>query len=126
MCAARQPKNWDKIVRDFEEEEKKEGNANEKDFFRQLYENSDDDQRRAMVKSMQESCGTKLIMNWGEVKDGKVNPYDSEEDTKKAADRAMEADAKRKGGVTYTKDDLDRLKQQMKSHAGTDSDSEDD
>lgn len=106
MAIPRPAKDWDKICRDFEEEEKKEGNTGgEADFFRQLYESADDDAKRAMIKSMQQSHGTKLNMSWDEVKDGDVKPYDSDDesthDTKKMNN---------KKGKTFTKEELDRLK----------------
>src|SRR3989304_4118608 len=36
------------------------------------YENADDDTKRAMQKSMEESGGTVLNMNWNEVKDKRI------------------------------------------------------
>ena len=36
-------------------------------FFKKLYSNADDDTRRAMQKSFQESNGTALSTNWAEV-----------------------------------------------------------
>ncbi|PWN32339.1 SGS-domain-containing protein [Meira miltonrushii] len=42
------------------------------DFFKQLYANADDDTRKAMMKSYQESGGTALSTNWEEVKKGTV------------------------------------------------------
>lgn len=41
-------------------------------FFQQLYADADDDTRRAMMKSYQESGGTSLSTNWSEVSKGKV------------------------------------------------------
>lgn len=42
------------------------------DFFKQIYANADDDTRKAMMKSYQESGGTALSTNWEEVKKGQV------------------------------------------------------
>ncbi|MCJ1335823.1 hypothetical protein MMC09_001097 [Bachmanniomyces sp. S44760] len=41
-------------------------------FFKKLYKDADPDTRRAMMKSYQESNGTALSTNWGEVGKGKV------------------------------------------------------
>lgn len=62
--------DWDKFAEDLkkeEKEEKLEGDQALMKFFKELYEGGDEDTRRAMVKSMQESGGTALSMNWGEV-----------------------------------------------------------
>lgn len=69
---ARSPKNWDKIAKEIEEEEKNSEEGNVDDFFKKLYEGADPDARRAMVKSMQESGGTVLSTNWSEVGKNKV------------------------------------------------------
>lgn len=63
-------KDWDKIAKEIEEEEKEEGNVD--DFFKKLYEGADENAKRAMVKSMQESGGTVLSTNWEEVGKKKV------------------------------------------------------
>ena len=63
---SKKTKDWDKIIREFEEEDKKnEGSAD--DLFRQIYEKGSDEVRRAMVKSYTESAGTVLSTNWNEV-----------------------------------------------------------
>lgn len=41
-------------------------------FFQKLYADADDDTRRAMMKSYQESGGTSLSTNWSEVGKGKM------------------------------------------------------
>ncbi|WFC97543.1 Cochaperone protein [Malassezia yamatoensis] len=41
-------------------------------FFKKLYSNADDDTRRAMQKSFQESNGTALSTNWAEVGKNKM------------------------------------------------------
>jgi hypothetical protein len=48
------------------------GNDAVDSFFKKLYANSDDDTRRAMMKSYVESQGTSLSTNWQEVSKGKV------------------------------------------------------
>lgn len=116
---ARAPKDWDKIVRDFEEEEKKAGVVpNENEFLSSLYANADDDARRAMIKSMQQSHGTKLIMNWNEVKDGDVKPYEDDDPNEKSIHN--KAKNQTKGAITFTREDLLR----MKGMQSNDSDSE--
>ncbi|KAI7844970.1 hypothetical protein COHA_001337 [Chlorella ohadii] len=62
--------DWDKVAEEVKKEEKEEkldGDAGLLKFFRELYEGGDEDTRRAMVKSMQESGGTALSMNWSDV-----------------------------------------------------------
>jgi len=63
-------KDWDKIVRDFEEEESKNDGVD--DLFREIYEKSDENVRRAMNKSFVESQGTVLSTNWNDVEKDKV------------------------------------------------------
>lgn len=68
------PKNWDKIVSDFEAEEPKpEGDAALDALFKQIFANGTDEQRRAMVKSYTESGGTVLSTNWDDVKNRHVD-----------------------------------------------------
>ncbi|KAF9617768.1 hypothetical protein IFM89_038530 [Coptis chinensis] len=67
--------NWDKIeaqVKKEEKEEKLDGDAALNKFFRDIYQGSDDDIRRAMSKSFVESNGTVLSTNWKEVGAKKV------------------------------------------------------
>lgn len=70
---SREPKNWDKIVKEFEEEEEKvnaEGSVDE--LFKEIYSKGSEDIRRAMNKSFVESAGTVLSTNWNEVQKDKV------------------------------------------------------
>lgn len=73
---AKPAKDWDKIVRDFEEEEKSESSAD--DMLKKIYEGGSDETKRAMIKSFTESCGTVLSTNWDEIgkKKTKVVPPD--------------------------------------------------
>ncbi|UJR20712.1 hypothetical protein I4U23_023834 [Adineta vaga] len=72
--SSQRAKNWDKIEADIKKDEKdnkdEAGDANS--IFQQLYRDSDENTRRAMNKSMSESGGTCLNMNWEEVSKGKV------------------------------------------------------
>lgn len=65
-------KNWDAIIDEFEKEEEESKGVNE--LFKQIYESGNDDVRRAMNKSFQESGGTVLSTNWSNVAEGKVEP----------------------------------------------------
>ena len=83
------PKNWDKVaadlskrpkkdVKDGEEGETEEPGIDEEEgdpatnFFKMLYKGADEDTKRAMMKSYQESNGTALSTNWNEVSKGLV------------------------------------------------------
>ncbi|KAL9101736.1 MAG: hypothetical protein Q9163_003034 [Psora crenata] len=82
------PKNWDKLASDLTKKPTKEGDGDDggepdayiddeesdpvNGFFKTLYKGADDDTRRAMMKSYQESNGTALSTNWAEVAKGKV------------------------------------------------------
>ncbi|CAF1268840.1 unnamed protein product [Rotaria sordida] len=73
-------KNWDQLEAEIKRDEKENkddmGDANA--IFQRLYQDSDENTRRAMNKSMYESGGTCLNMNWEEVSKGRVicNPPD--------------------------------------------------
>lgn len=63
-------RNWDQIGKDIGREldnEKPEGDQALNGLFKQIYERSDENTRRAMMKSFQTSGGTVLSTNWEEV-----------------------------------------------------------
>ncbi|KAH9944342.1 SGS-domain-containing protein [Epithele typhae] len=79
--ARKQQKNWEGITTDILKQDKPitsdqdpnaGGDAAVNDFFKKLYADADDDTRRAMLKSYQESGGTTLSTNWTEVGKGNV------------------------------------------------------
>jgi len=49
-------------------------NNDEPDFFKKLYQDADDETKRAINKSMAESGGTVLNMNWDQVKNVRIEP----------------------------------------------------
>jgi len=74
-------KNWDSVTKTILELEKPKttaedpnvsGDSTLNEFFQNLFTNADDDTRRAMMKSFQESGGTALSTNWDEVGKGPV------------------------------------------------------
>lgn len=65
-------KNWDAIIDEFEKEEEQSQGINE--LFKQIYDAGNEDVRRAMNKSFQESAGTVLSTNWSNVAEKKVEP----------------------------------------------------
>lgn len=67
--------DWDKLeaqVKKEEKEEKLDGDAAVNKMFGEIYRNSDEDVRRAMIKSFYESNGTVLSTNWQDVGAKKV------------------------------------------------------
>jgi len=65
-------KNWDKIVEEETKDEKPEGEEALNKVFQDIYGNASEEQKRAMLKSYQESGGTVLSTNWDEVGKGPV------------------------------------------------------
>ncbi|KAG2587085.1 protein SGT1 homolog [Panicum virgatum] len=75
--SSRGRKDWDKIeaeVKRAEKEEKLDGDAAANKFFQDIFSNADEDMRRAMTKSFQESNGTVLSTNWEDVGSKKIEP----------------------------------------------------
>ncbi|KAI3614762.1 hypothetical protein CBS9595_004033 [Malassezia furfur] len=64
-AAPRARSKWDAL--EVEEEAPAGADAELNAFFKKLYADADDDTRRAMMKSFQESNGTALSTNWAEV-----------------------------------------------------------
>lgn len=62
------PKNWDSIGNTSKDDEE----TGVDDFFKVLYKNADDDTKKAMMKSYQESNGTSLSTDWSSVSKGTV------------------------------------------------------
>ena len=77
----KQRKNWDGITSEILSQEKgvtsdqdpnAGGDAAVNEFFQKLYKDADEDTRKAMMKSFQESGGTALSTNWEEVSKERV------------------------------------------------------
>jgi suppressor of G2 allele of SKP1 len=66
-------KNWDKLAEDMLVANNDEKDDDPNAFFKALYNDADDDTRRAMMKSYIESNGTALSTNWNEVKQKKID-----------------------------------------------------
>lgn len=65
-------KDWSKVDRNIEKEfikDKPEGDEAMNELLKQIYSGSDEETRRAMIKSYQTSNGTVLSTNWSEVKE---------------------------------------------------------
>jgi len=65
-------KDWNAIERDLKKKEateKPEGEEALNKLFKDIYGRSNEETRRAMIKSFQTSGGTVLSTNWNEVKD---------------------------------------------------------
>lgn len=62
-------KNWDELAKDVPEDIPGDGLQK---LFQDMYKDATEDERRAMMKSYQESGGTALIANWNEVANKKV------------------------------------------------------
>jgi suppressor of G2 allele of SKP1 len=73
-AAAKTGRDWDKLAKESggDEEEKLEGDAALNKVFAGIYKNASDEQRKAMLKSFQESGGTVLSTNWEDVGKGPV------------------------------------------------------
>lgn len=69
---AKEPKNWDKIVKELEAEESESNKGDVAEFFREIYDKGTDEVRKAMTKSFAESGGTVLSTDWDEVSKQKV------------------------------------------------------
>ncbi|KAJ7783759.1 SGS domain-containing protein [Mycena maculata] len=74
-------KNWEGITTEILTSEKEKtteedpnvgGDSTLNSFFQKIFGDADEDTKRAMMKSYQESGGTTLSTNWDEVKRGKV------------------------------------------------------
>ncbi|GMN44514.1 hypothetical protein TIFTF001_013715 [Ficus carica] len=73
--SSKSKRDWDKLeaeVKKEEKDEKLDGDAALNKFFRDIYQDADEDTRRAMSKSFVESNGTVLSTNWKEVGTKKV------------------------------------------------------
>jgi tetratricopeptide (TPR) repeat protein len=71
--SSQKKKDWDnldkEISQQLNDDAKNDSNEGIMKLFRDIYEKSDENTRKAMMKSFQTSGGTVLSTNWGEVKD---------------------------------------------------------
>jgi len=67
-------KDWEALSKT-QEDDKLDGDAALNKVFQDIYKGASDDQRRAMLKSFQESGGTVLSTNWDEVGKGEVKGH---------------------------------------------------
>jgi len=73
--------DWDKVEKEIEKQEKDDPDADINSLFSKIFESGDENTKKAMMKSMQESGGTVLSTNWEEVgkKRVEVSPPDGME-----------------------------------------------
>lgn len=81
-------KNWDAIIDEFEKEEEKDQGVDQ--LFKQIYQSSDEEVRRAMNKSYQESGGTVLSTNWQNVAHKRVEPKPPSDNDTKSEDNLLQ------------------------------------
>jgi len=71
--SSKRKKDWDNVEKEINQEltsdAKSDPNEGMMKLFRDIYERSDENTRRAMIKSFQTSGGTVLSTNWSEVKE---------------------------------------------------------
>eukprot|EP00889_Picochlorum_renovo_P001480 jgi/Picre1/28510/NNA_003914.t1 len=61
-------KDWDTIEREIRGDEEEDNQGDDvMGFFKKIFADADDDTRKAMMKSYQESGGTALSTNWADV-----------------------------------------------------------
>lgn len=58
-------KNWDKVIAELDNDSEGEDGQDANQALKKIYDGCDDDTKRAMEKSLYESKGTVLNMNWG-------------------------------------------------------------
>jgi len=73
--------NWDEVEKEIKKQEEAEPDDDINSLFAKIYNSGDENTKRAMIKSMQESNGTVLSTNWEEVgqKSVDVSPPDGME-----------------------------------------------
>jgi len=77
--SSKHKKDWDKIDKELSKEKDEDADVNS--LFSKIFESGDENTKKAMMKSMQESGGTVLSTNWDEVgkKRVEVSPPDGME-----------------------------------------------